>query len=199
MPSGYTDYINKGVSFDDFVLICARAFGALINMKEDSFDKPIPKRLEPSSYHKDELEKEEVRLESLLKMSNEQGAIEAKAEWKEAMAYYEERLIENKKQKEGYESMLAKVRDWTPPTEDHRGLKQFMIEQITQSISFDCSYEPDKPSSEPSSGAEWLKLKIKNAKEDIKYHSENYTEEVARIEERNKWIEDLRGSLYKES
>lgn len=46
MPTGYTaDLMEKGMEFKPFVLQCARAFGALITMRDDSLDAPSPKSL----------------------------------------------------------------------------------------------------------------------------------------------------------
>jgi hypothetical protein len=35
MPTGYTDKIKDGISFEEFVLSCARQFGACISMRDD--------------------------------------------------------------------------------------------------------------------------------------------------------------------
>ena len=57
MPTGYTLelYDGKDITFEEFVLKCARAFGALINMRDEPRDAPIPERFEPSYYHLKEL------------------------------------------------------------------------------------------------------------------------------------------------
>jgi len=50
MPTGYTLdlYDGKNITFKEFVMKCAGAFGALISMKDESLDAPIPEHLEPS-------------------------------------------------------------------------------------------------------------------------------------------------------
>lgn len=54
--------------------------------------------------------------------------------------------------------MLDQVQLWQPPTDDHMGLKEFMIQQIEESIKFDCaSYAEDRVSMiRLLSGDEWL-------------------------------------------
>ena len=47
MPTGYTAPIKDGISFNDFMWGCARAFGALIMMRDDPPGTPIPERFEP--------------------------------------------------------------------------------------------------------------------------------------------------------
>lgn len=41
MPTGYTAGIldNKITTFSEFALLCSRAFGATIHMREDDLDK----------------------------------------------------------------------------------------------------------------------------------------------------------------
>ena len=52
MPTEYTHYIKDGISFKEFALKCARAFGACITMKEDPMDVEIPKFKPDTYYHK---------------------------------------------------------------------------------------------------------------------------------------------------
>ena len=49
MPTGYTHDIPAGITFRQFALNCARAFGANIAMRDDPADKPI-EVYEPSDY-----------------------------------------------------------------------------------------------------------------------------------------------------
>jgi len=53
MPTGYTYPVVEGkiTEFSDFALSCARAFGALITMRDDPHDTPIPETFEPSDYN----------------------------------------------------------------------------------------------------------------------------------------------------
>lgn len=58
MPTGYTAGVKDGTvtDFKAFVMQCARAFGALIDMRDDPSDVPIPKSFAPSSYGKNILD-----------------------------------------------------------------------------------------------------------------------------------------------
>ncbi len=52
MPTGYTAILmEKGQTFQEFIMGCARAFGALIEMRDSPNDAPIPDKFEPSDYH----------------------------------------------------------------------------------------------------------------------------------------------------
>lgn len=52
---------------------------------------------------------------------------------------YEQRVAEKKVIHERYTSMLSKVADWIPPTDAHKRMKEFMIEQLKESIDADCT------------------------------------------------------------
>lgn len=53
MPTGYTAAVEDGTitEFDDFAWQCARAFGALIMMRDDPMSAPIPQKFEPTAEH----------------------------------------------------------------------------------------------------------------------------------------------------
>lgn len=74
MPSGYTSdiYEGKDISGKDFILKCARAFGATIMMRDEPLDKEIPV-FEPSTYYIEVLEKAKNELEKYKKMSTEEA------------------------------------------------------------------------------------------------------------------------------
>ena len=59
MPTGYTEdiYNGKDVTFKDFALKCARAFGACVHQRDDDANDP-PKLREPNTgYYEERLKK----------------------------------------------------------------------------------------------------------------------------------------------
>jgi len=194
MPTGYTLdlYDGKDITFEEFVLKCARAFGALIDMRDEPMDAPIPDRFEPSDYHLKELEKAKRRLKEIRTWNEEKAEQEAERAYREALKEREEFIKKNKLIRKRYEDMLSKVQKWKPPTIEHASLKQFMIQQLLESIEFDC-FVPEMP--QRLSGEEYREQQIKKALSDIEYHEREYAEEVNRVYERNKWLLSLRESL----
>ena len=193
MPTGYTEAIisEKGISFKDFVMDCARAFGACIATKDDPKDKKIP-IFEPSDYFSKELVKAEKELIEFKKLSKSDWEQKAKDEFSSAIKRYEEEIKENESQKSKYNKMLKKVREWQQPTFDHKELKSFMIKQINESIDFDC-YEPKCPII--SNAEEWANKKLKSILWDVSYYTKSNREEIERVVERNKWVKQLKESL----
>jgi hypothetical protein len=55
MPTGYTAAIKDGISFQQFAMACARAFGALVMMRDEPSSAPIPD-FQPSNFHVEHLE-----------------------------------------------------------------------------------------------------------------------------------------------
>lgn len=198
MPTGYTAHIADGITFNEFVMVCARGMGALIMMRDEPMDAPIPERFEPSDYHGKEKVVAEMELNRLRSMTPVETEDAARAEFMEESARHVEAMQKNDDLLQKYEAMLADVRAWQPPTPDHEGMKKFMVEQITGSIDFDCDngyYRENAP--KRLNGSEWLKKKIAAARHDIDYHRKEHDKEVERTESRNAWLKALRDSLGK--
>lgn len=194
MPTGYTYLIEKGISFNDFVLQCARAFGALITMRDEPANAVIPDEFKPSDYNKVELQKSREELESIKQITVNEADIMAEKEYKRDLDNFQKRISDKRELKRKYQDMLNSVLKWVPPTSDHEGLRSFMIEQIKGSIDFDCSEKDDDPP-KLKSGREWLEEKINSCLRDISYHEKAWKEEVDRCRERTDWVKKLKDSL----
>ena len=198
MPSGYTAAIADGITFEQFALNCARAFGACITLRDESGggDK-IPDRFEPDDYHLKQLEKARARLTELEALSLKDAEERCGEAYRQAEASRLQRLQENKAQLEAYSAMLAKVDAWEPPSDEHNGLRDFMQSQIEDSIKFDDMTDYlGKPTAYQTS-IEWLEDQKRAALTDIGRHKAEYDKEVERTEQRNHWVRLLRESLRK--
>lgn len=191
MPTGYTAPIKDGIEFNEFVWNCARAFGALVEMRDDPMDAPIPK-FKPSDHHANSLKEANSDLVRFLKMTTADADKAALREYEESYKSFEKMNRESADLEDKYHAMLAKVQAWTPPTKEHDGMKKFMAEQIQESIEFDCHVH-EMP--EAMRGKEWLKLKIEKAKQDIAYHSNAHAKEMKRCNDRNEWVKALASSV----
>lgn len=197
MPTGYTAdlYDGKDVSFEDFTLGCARAFGALISMRDSSKDAPIPDEFVPSRYHRERI----IEIEKRMKEVNEWTPAQAEAE--QAILIHKQKLQykqvekQDKERLSSYNAMLAQVREWEPPTEEHKGLKNFMIKQLEDSIKHDTGMT--FPKMKMVLGMIYKAREIEKAVEDLEYHTKRHREELERIEERNRWVRELRDSLFR--
>ena len=142
MATGYTHAVADGTLTDPrkFILRCARAMGACIMQREDPMDDP-PKPQEPADFYRKSLEEARARRDRLRGMSEREIAEAAKASNDRSRLSRAEAIAHTCEQKSRYQAMLAAVRAWVPPTSEHVGLRDFMVEQLESSIQFDCGYE----------------------------------------------------------
>lgn len=91
-----------------------------------------------------------------------------------------------------YRDMLGKARAWVPPTPEHEGLKDLMVEQLTKSLEFD-HHEWDEP--DPLSPEDWHEEQVRKAAWDIDYHTKEDRKARERARDRTRWIQALRESL----
>lgn len=194
MPTGYTADIAKGITFPQFVWNCARAFGALITMRDEPASAPVPEQFEPDTYHRQQLRLDEAEIDRLRALTVEQAEQAAADEFEAESASVAKRLGEYRDLRAKYEEMIAAVSAWVPPTTEHQGLRTFMLEQLAQSLDFDCN---EKYLTAPVrlSGKSWLRAKLAAAIKSIEHHEKGNREERERIATRNRWIADLRTSV----
>lgn len=193
MPTGYTaELCNGDVSFEKFVMTCARAF--LVETREEPFEKPIPAVAVPDNHHADALEEARKKLSRLKEMRPDETEREADKEFRKDAQNHENRKRGVAAIRDRLVTMRSKVSDWQPPTKGHEKLAKFMLEQINITIKHDGD---DSYLSEPrrKTGAEWLTRQIESVEEDITYHTREYAEDVKRAKERDDWVRELRASL----
>jgi len=196
MPTGYTSKIKDGISFEQFVMQCARGMGACVTMWSEPWDAPIPDEFKPSDYHLKKIKEAEEELARLKAMSLDDAERAAHESFKAETERIGDRIKEMHDLKAKYLDMLSRVRAWEPPTPKHHEFKEFMVDQIRRSIEIDCddSYYRDKEVNRMS-GLEWLRAEIARVSHNIEYHTKENTEEVERAKSRTEWIRALRRSL----
>jgi hypothetical protein len=198
MPSGLTDKIGKGATFAEFALGCARQMGALIHMRDDASDAKITLP-ESSEYYQEELENVRLKLQELQKINMEGFKKQLVEERKSARESVEQAINDKNKLRGQYMQMLMEVKAWRPPTTEHNEFKNMMIQQITDSISFDCdtTYEQERLEvfNESVNVAEAFNKQIENLQEDEKYFLGKLNQESSTNSDRAKWVKDLVFSL----
>jgi hypothetical protein len=197
MPTGYTGeiYDGKEMSGKEFLMKCARAFGACIMMRDNSLDTPIPEEFKPNMYYLEKIEESLTKLKDIQSLTKDKVIDYINQEYKDKIKYSKEQIIKYNEIKDRYLKTLREVEKWQPPTEDHIELKKFAIDQLQNSIKFDCNvsyYEKEivKPSIN-----EWLERETKQCLKDITYYTKENENEIERTNKRNGWIKDLRDSL----
>lgn len=196
MPTGYTAAVQDGTATElrDFALACARNFGALIHMRDEPWDAPIPTGLTcDTGYHDEEIAAARARLDELSALGLDECNARAADEYAEALRQHAERRTKRERDRRRYDAMIAKVTLWDVP-EDLRGLREFMLKQLTDSIECDCSDAWDEEPT-PLAGEAWRRERLQAASRDFGYHLEERRKKVECIQERQRWLDTLRAAL----
>ena len=196
MPTGYTAAIQEkpDITFQEFARQCARAMGACVSQRECTLSQP-PKLDEPSDYNLRRCRESEVMLLQLNTMSDEELQASADQAFEDESQRAAKRLKEMRITEAAYRRVLDEVEAWEPPTADHQGLKDFMIQQITDSIEWDCNTSYYDTPIGRLTGREWQAAQKEQLTRDIEYHKKAYAEEVERTKNRNAWKRQLAESL----
>lgn len=197
MPTGYTACVEEGASFQEFLWGCARGMGALAMMRDEPHDAPIPEQFEPSDYHSNKIAETTAELTELKAMSAKECDAKALATFLEHNETYHTYIEKHKAIAEKYRQMIAETEAWMPPTPDHVGLKEFMLQQLNLCYKdeADTSFYESRLWAEPLAGETWRRKTETDLTESLAYHTKNYNEEVERTEGRNKWLKALRDSV----
>lgn len=203
MPTGYTAGILEGkiTTFQQFAKICMRAFGATIHMRDDDMDAEYTPRT-PSDYHLKEIENAKQSLINANSLSDKEIIATKKKQLADSKKYHLNAIEKAKKSATQMNKILSDVRKWQPPTSEHVGIKDFMIDQIEKTIDFDCKTDyHEKKLTEIESelltlnASKIRKEMIHDAEKKLKYHTEENSNEIKRCEDSNKWVSDLLESL----
>jgi hypothetical protein len=130
MPTGYTAPIADGMTFEQYALGCARAFGALVTMRDEPSNAPIPDRFEPDTYYQKSLEASQLELDRVMSLTAAEIVSEAEKSYLSAHEGWRERCKRRADLREKYEAILGRVRAYVAPTTDHVGYKEFMEKQL---------------------------------------------------------------------
>ncbi len=194
MPTGYTADVADGkvTDFPTFALRCVRQFGACVMQRDDPMDAP-PQLREVSQYTIDAVARDKARTVYLASLTAKDAEREALAKFDTDMARHRKYEGERTVTRNRYTAMLSEVRAWEAPSSDHQPLRRFMIDQLTESIGFDCGPLWDAPTQ--LSGPEWLADETAKANKSLARSREYLAEEEERVRKSNAWITALYESL----
>ena len=91
--------------------------------------------------------------------------------------------------------MTAQVQAWNPPTADHRGLKDFMLQQISTSKNGVDYIQSSLAEATAKPATAYYVAAVSEAARSIKYHTEENAKEIERVNGRSEWVQQLRVSI----
>ena len=198
MPTGYTAFIEEGdiTTGREFILLCTRAFGVAMAIRDEPLTIPTPKVFKPDiEYNTNCLKKAIDEKARLTEMTKEEWHAECVKDREkriaEAKKHYEDDLELDKK----YLKIRQEIKDWNAP-ENCIEIKKFALEQIEISRPY---LKHDQ---------EWLTLAereidedelfdvhMKSCEKEIKYHQEEIARKIRDAEEKTQFMKDLCDSL----
>jgi hypothetical protein len=203
MPTGYTAYIENGdiTTGKDFLKLCTRAMGIAMDLRDENLSVPTPTHFEPDNYYKEQYEKALYEFIKNQNMTFEEAALQMKKSHIERVTDYRklvDKMIERNKK---YQKVRDEVENWIPPTDKHKGLKKFALEQIDMCMdkpkTIEGYIEASKQEFEISDETvhEYMKKQLDLYKWNVDHAYERYQVELERTREKNKWMEQLIQSL----
>jgi hypothetical protein len=164
--------------------------GACIMQRDDPTDDP-PKAPEPSDYYAKSKLKAEAKLAELRALTSEGVRALWQSDCESIAKSNAESVAKAKETERRYARMRAMVEAWKPPTVDHEGLRQFMLQQIDICKIDWTPYTVEAP----ATPGDWLSKQLESAEWSLKYAIEQGGDEVKRTNERRDWITALYASL----
>ena len=197
MSTGYTAGILDGTTkdFNDFAKLCSRAF--MVHLRDEPMNSEYKKR-EVSNYRLKKIENAKNQLKEVDNLTDEELIVKEKNRLIESKKYHLYRNKEKVLDKIKINSFLEKAKSYVPPTENHQGIANFMIEQLEKTIEFDCdsAYHIAKLKTIDSEIANVKASIIRDemkakAIKDIACYIKEYEDDVKRCEDHNQWYEDF--------
>jgi vacuolar-type H+-ATPase subunit I/STV1 len=199
MPTGYTAGILDGSTpdFKTFALECSRAFGASMHMRDEPMGIPYKQQV-PSDYHKEKIADAEASLAELASMSDKALINTEREQLTASRIQYVKSQEEQIEKSAKLKAFLSEAENFKSPTPEHVGLRDFMIQQLKDTIKWDgeSTFYLEKIAEIDQSliilNATEIRLKRqKSINWDLDYHLENYRKEVKRCQEANEWMQKL--------
>lgn len=201
MASGYTYGIIDGSisTFEQFAIRCTRAF--LYHMRDEPANAEY-KEKEPSEYYKELGKEARKELSEILELTEQEIMDRETKNIQESIKSYSESLKKKREQELVLKEFLQKAKEYSPPTKEHKGIAEFMVKQLEETIRFDCDHSyyeksiTDLEESLKTINVVLLREELIRAKENqIVLCRKSYEEEVESVERHNKWYKEFINSL----
>lgn len=191
MPTGYTYKVQDGTttSLREYALECAKAFD--IDQRDAAPNTPLATEKVASTYYKKLAADLRAELDDLMSKSDDEIMAEARSNRIETIDSNARYIAKKATDRERYQNMIALTDAWDGPT----NLKNFMREQLLNSLEFDCgNYTLPEPSPLPSA-KEIRTNQFDDQTRRIADAELHYARDVQRAAKSNEWLKQLYDSL----
>lgn len=199
MPTGYTDKIKDGITFEQYALNCAKAF--IPDYHDIDFSTPVSEvanQNDEDNYYEDKSKQEQDDLIKFINANNVDLVKQWEDDKQERLKYHKKSIDEKRNLRQKYVNMLEQVNMYKEPSEDHKAFKDFMRSQILDSIKFDCDEDYHlKIISQIKAETfhEWRQITIDSMIRSIEYYKKEAVKTKDNSEQKKKWISQLLESV----
>ena len=193
--TGYTYPVLEGkvTEFEDYAKKCMRAF--LMYRRDDPMDAPH-EPMTVGSYYPEKVKELKNVIVEITDMSDEELLAQRESRLKKEIKNCKEAIKKKKKELIRLETMLEKVNEFEPPTEEHFGIAKFMREQLESTIESNSTTYYEKAIAEFKkdleavvSADEYRQELLDDKKEDLERSQKRLDEEIARCKATNEWCD----------
>lgn len=197
MTTGYTYIIEDGCTFGQFVWRCARAFGPLAHMRENTLEAVPDLEVKADvNFYDEQIAHVEKALANLEGMSDEELRSAAQADHDQAHTHLLACIAKEDKLRERYAQMREQVEAWSVPTERHERLKSFMLEQIDMCIpDADSFYKRELQRLKVEPWGAWAHRNKVSLLKSLKRYRESRAEAIDAAAKATAWLKALNESV----
>ena len=200
--TGYTEQIENGniTTGKDFLKICTRAFGVANSLIEKPLSVPTPTHFEPNPYYKEEYDKAVEVCNKYRQMTFEEAKQDIIKKHNAEITQIKKFLEKYKLEDEKYKKVRDEIKEWIPPTPQHKALKNFALDQIDLSMNTYLYNSLEKELNKEldiSDDAVWKYINNMNAscEKNVGEAYEQWQKDLKRTAEKNTWMRQLLESL----
>ena len=192
MVTAYTQGIIDGSikTFKDFALICARAS---IHMRGADLSAEFKERI-PDSFYDEQIKGAEKMIEEIKSLSDEEIIKRKREKIEKGIKRHEKEFLEKVELQKKLNNFLLDAKNYKPPTEDHKQVRYFMIEQLENTIEWMCDIKFNKDEINSLNkelnnlNPEMIKLEyLSNFHSAVELYYKEKKKELERCENSNKW------------
>lgn len=204
MPTGFTAFIENGTitTGKDFLLLCSRNFGLAAKISRDKGLKaPIPTHFAPNNYYQKHYEEAVEKYKKFSQMTDTEFAKYVRTEHDACIDRTKQCLNEMIANDKAYQHIKQEVLKWEPPTDQHKNIKIFALNQIDMCMGTDQDYGYymriiNKPFDDaPESVKEYKKTFLKSLKDEMQQAESDLSRELEQVENYNIFMKQFLESL----
>ena len=174
--TGYTAFIvDDNVKASEFLKICLRAFGVLIEYRDEPMSANIPRELPKPDYHEKEILRAKEKLAQRLSMTDDEWRKKFENDLASEIATHKEAVEKENAEMARLNAVKEVIEGWKC-SEAYEGVKNFALDQIAKSEPYGDKWYVEVENTLKKvleSKEEFEKYKadlIQCAREDVTYH-----------------------------